>query len=114
MLQVTLYRAEAKPEGKVTARFLHLRLTVIHLCGDDNAIIYTPDDAISAIIVVGEGAALFDTPKDSGEGPLSPSLDLAPCNTPTLSVPCLYPVPLSLWPPYSGHSLESRPGHNPP
>ena len=32
--------AEAKPEGKVTARLLHLRLPVIHLCGDDNAIIY--------------------------------------------------------------------------
>ena len=74
----------------------------------------TPDDAISAIIVVGEGAALFDTPKDSGEGPLSPSLDLAPCNTPTLSVPCLYPVPCpcvhptlaNLWNPGLGTTLH--------
>ena len=104
--------AEAKPGSNVTGRLLHLRsfISVVMIM-----LSYTsPDDAISAIIVVGEGAAHFDTPKDSGKARLSPSLDLASCNTPTLSVPCLYPVPPSLWPPYPGHSLESRPWHHPP
>ena len=33
-------KAEAKPDSKVTAQLMHLRLMVIHLCDDDNAIIY--------------------------------------------------------------------------